>query len=43
MARLRADLDALERLYLCDLMATADAREGLDAFLAKRPPVWRGR
>ncbi len=43
VARLRADLDALERLYLCDLMATADAREGLDAFLAKRPPVWRGR
>lgn len=42
-ARLRADLDALERLYLDDLMATEDAREGLDAFLAKRPPVWRGR
>jgi cyclohexa-1,5-dienecarbonyl-CoA hydratase len=43
VARLRAELDALERLYLHDLMATADAREGLDAFLAKRPPVWRGR
>lgn len=43
VARLRADLGALERLYLDDLMATADAREGLDAFLAKRPPAWRGR
>lgn len=43
VARLRADVEALERLYLKDLMATEDAREGLDAFLAKRPPVWRGR
>lgn len=42
-ARLRADVDALERMYLDELMATADAREGLDAFLGKRPPVWRGR
>ena len=42
-ARLRADVDALERMYLDELMATADAREGLDAFLGKRPPVWRAR
>jgi enoyl-CoA hydratase/carnithine racemase len=24
-------------------MLAADAAEGIDAFLAKRPPVWRGR
>ena len=38
--RLRAELPALERLYVEKLMATHDAREGLDAFLAKRAPVW---
>ena len=36
-------LDDVERLYLCDLMATADAREGIAAFLAKRQPVWSNR
>jgi len=41
--RLRTDLPALERQYLDDLMRTADAVEGLEAFLAKRPPVWRDR
>jgi cyclohexa-1,5-dienecarbonyl-CoA hydratase len=40
-ARLRAELPELERLYVEKLMATHDAREGLDAFLAKRAPVWR--
>lgn len=34
-------LAAVERLYLEDLMATADAHEGLAAFLEKRKPVWR--
>ncbi len=34
-------LAAVERLYLKDLMATADAHEGLAAFLEKRKPVWR--
>lgn len=34
-------LAAVERLYLEDLMATADAHEGLTAFLEKRKPVWR--
>ncbi|MDE3228406.1 MAG: enoyl-CoA hydratase/isomerase family protein [Chloroflexota bacterium] len=34
-------LDAIERLYLTDLMATADAREGIQSFMEKRQPVWR--
>ncbi|MDD5249506.1 MAG: enoyl-CoA hydratase-related protein [Rhodocyclaceae bacterium] len=33
-------LARVETLYLKELMATADAKEGLDAFLAKRKPVW---
>jgi len=37
------DLAQVERLYLRDLMRTADAREGIEAFLAKRPPVWKDR
>ena len=36
-AELRARLPALEALYLKELMATRDAREGIDAFLAKAP------
>jgi cyclohexa-1,5-dienecarbonyl-CoA hydratase len=31
----------LERLYLEDLMSTADAHEGLAAFLEKRKPKWK--
>jgi cyclohexa-1,5-dienecarbonyl-CoA hydratase len=34
-------LAAAERLLLDELMRTADATEGLQAFLQKRPPVWR--
>jgi len=33
----------LERLYLDVLMKTADAREGVAAFLEKRPPDWKDR
>jgi cyclohexa-1,5-dienecarbonyl-CoA hydratase len=38
--------DALRRageIYVDELMSCADPVEGLEAFLAKRPPVWRHR
>jgi cyclohexa-1,5-dienecarbonyl-CoA hydratase len=40
-ARLFGRLEDIERLYLGELMKTADAVEGLNAFLEKRPPRWR--
>ena len=43
IARVRARLAALERLYLDDLMQTRDALAGLQAFLAKRTPHWEHR
>jgi cyclohexa-1,5-dienecarbonyl-CoA hydratase len=36
-------LPAVEQLYLGQLMQTEDAREGLNAFLEKRKPVWKNR
>jgi cyclohexa-1,5-dienecarbonyl-CoA hydratase len=36
-------LRTAEEAYLNDLMRTEDAGEGLQAFLEKRPPVWRHR
>ncbi|MGZ8260862.1 MAG: cyclohexa-1,5-dienecarbonyl-CoA hydratase [Caldimonas sp.] len=39
----QARLAEVERLYLDRLMATRDANEGLDAFLAKRQPSWEHR
>ena len=36
-------LPDLERLYLAELMGTADAAEGVAAFLAKRAPRWMDR
>jgi cyclohexa-1,5-dienecarbonyl-CoA hydratase len=38
--RFRAEIARLERLYLRELMKTADAVEGLSAFLEKRKPSW---
>jgi cyclohexa-1,5-dienecarbonyl-CoA hydratase len=37
---LESRLGRLLRLYLDELMATADAREGIAAFLDRRPPRW---
>lgn len=39
----REQWPAMERLYLEDLMFTHDANEGIEAFLAKRPPAWAHR
>ncbi len=36
-------LRATARAYVDELMATADATEGLSAFMAKRAPVWSDR
>lgn len=40
-ARFLEALDAAERLYVGELMATRDAEEGLRAFVEKRAPSWR--
>jgi cyclohexa-1,5-dienecarbonyl-CoA hydratase len=39
--RVRRDLAEAERLFLEELMPTADAQEGLRAFLEKRDPEWQ--
>ena len=36
-------LRRIEGIYLDELMKTADANEGLKAFLEKRKPVWKDR
>ncbi len=41
--RFRKQLAEVERLYLQDLMSTADALEGLRAFVEKREPSWSNR
>ena len=39
----RTRLDDVEALYLEELMATRDAKEGLNAFIEKRQPKWEHR
>jgi cyclohexa-1,5-dienecarbonyl-CoA hydratase len=36
-------LMATEKIYLDELMKTEDAQEGVQSFLAKRKPEWKGR
>lgn len=43
VARVKARLAQVERLYLDELMSSRDALEGLQAFLAKRSPQWEHR
>ncbi len=38
---LESGLSSIERCYLNDLMRTEDAKEGLNAFMEKRTPVWK--
>ncbi len=38
---LEPSLKIIEDIYLNELMKTADAHEGLKAFLEKRPPEWK--
>ncbi len=40
---LEPSLKIIEDIYLNELMKTADAHEGLKAFLEKRPPEWKNR
>jgi cyclohexa-1,5-dienecarbonyl-CoA hydratase len=43
IARVRAKIAEVERLYLDELMKTHDAVEGLEAFIAKRAVQWQHR
>ena len=36
-------LPEVERIYLQEVMQTADAGEGLSAFMEKRQPLWSNR
>lgn len=41
LAHWRAHIRPAEQLYLGELMATHDAREGIAAFIERRPPRWQ--
>jgi cyclohexa-1,5-dienecarbonyl-CoA hydratase len=43
VARVRAKIERVERLYLDELMKTHDAVEGLESFVAKRAVQWQHR
>jgi cyclohexa-1,5-dienecarbonyl-CoA hydratase len=43
VAVVERELPEAERRYLAELMRSEDAREGIEAFLEKRPPRWRDR
>lgn len=38
-----AGIKAIDEIYLNQLMKTGDAKEGLNAFMEKRQPVWQGK
>lgn len=40
MVRVAPELDAVEAIYLKEMMNTPDPVEGLQAFMEKRKPVW---
>ncbi len=37
------NIDALEKMYVQELMETEDANEGIKAFMEKRKPVWKNQ
>ena len=37
------NIEAVEKIYVQELMTTEDAKEGIRAFIEKRPPVWENR